>query len=198
MLSWSWRSIKLLLLHLVGFYFTSPTLTMHGQTQIKNNHVSSSHVTLSHVVILTKSEQRPGVIACKVLPVCWSIGSTAQLSCSTSRHWHQALILTHCPSVSPSHLCNDNQILKIIPLIPAISNFVYKLTHWIWVTTAAQQSGINVHFVLGCLLFSPLNSRGHYMYHQFNIHELYVLSTLCIYVFCLDLRTNSDYFLIQH
>ena len=30
-----WRSIKPLLLHLVGFYFTLPTLMMHGQTQIK-------------------------------------------------------------------------------------------------------------------------------------------------------------------
>ena len=35
---WSdhWRSIKLLLLHLVGFYITLPTLMMHGQTQIKS------------------------------------------------------------------------------------------------------------------------------------------------------------------
>jgi hypothetical protein len=35
---------------------------------------------------------------------------------------------------------------------------------------------------------------GHYMYHQFNIHKLYVLPTRCICVFCVDLRTNSDYF----
>ena len=35
LLSWSWRSIKLLLLHLVGFYITLPTLMVHGQTQIK-------------------------------------------------------------------------------------------------------------------------------------------------------------------
>ena len=35
MLSWSWRPIKLLLLHLVGFYITLPTLMMRGQTQIK-------------------------------------------------------------------------------------------------------------------------------------------------------------------
>ena len=35
MLNSSWRSIKLLLLHLVGFYITLPTLMMHGQTQIK-------------------------------------------------------------------------------------------------------------------------------------------------------------------
>jgi len=26
----------------------------------------------------------------------------------------------------------------------------------------------------------------------------YVLPTLCIYVFCLDLRTNSEYFTVQH
>ena len=36
------------------------------------------------------------------------------------------------------------------------------------------------------------------MYYQFNIQQFYVLSTQCIYVFCVDLRTNSDYFPIQH
>jgi hypothetical protein len=39
---------------------------------------------------------------------------------------------------------------------------------------------------------------GHYMYHQFNIQQLYVLPTHCIYVFCVDLRTNIHYFPIQH
>ena len=39
---------------------------------------------------------------------------------------------------------------------------------------------------------------GHYMYHQFNIQQFYVLPTQCIYVFCVDLRTNSHYFPIQH
>ena len=29
---------------------------------------------------------------------------------------------------------------------------------------------------------------------MFNITKLYVLCTQCIYVFCVDLRTNSDYF----
>jgi len=33
---------------------------------------------------------------------------------------------------------------------------------------------------------------------RFNIHEFYVLPTQCIYVFCVDHRTNSDYFPIQH
>jgi hypothetical protein len=31
-----------------------------------------------------------------------------------------------------------------------------------------------------------------------NIKQFYVLPTQCIYVFCVDLRTNSDYFPIQH
>jgi hypothetical protein len=33
---------------------------------------------------------------------------------------------------------------------------------------------------------------------RFNIHKFYVLPTQCIYVFCVDLRTNSDYFPIEH
>jgi hypothetical protein len=39
---------------------------------------------------------------------------------------------------------------------------------------------------------------GHYMYHQLNIPQFHVLATQCIYVFCVDLRTNSDYFPIRH
>jgi len=46
------------------------------------------------------------------------------------------------------------------------------------------------------LLYVPHIS--HYMYHQFNTQQFYVLPTQCIYVFCVDLRTNSDYFPIQH
>jgi len=47
---------------------------------------------------------------------------------------------------------------------------------------------------------------GHYMYRtvvticttRLNVKELHVLSTQYIYVFCMDLRTNSDYFPTQH
>ena len=48
------------------------------------------------------------------------------------------------------------------------------------------------------LNISPLKPSGHYMYHHFNIQQFYVLPTQCIYVFCVDLRTNSDYFPKQH
>ena len=43
-----------------------------------------------------------------------------------------------------------------------------------------------------------LQPSGHYMYRQFNIQQFYVLPTQCVYVFCVDLRANSDYFPIQH
>jgi len=36
---------------------------------------------------------------------------------------------------------------------------------------------------------NPFKTVGHYMYHQFNIHQFYVLPTKCICVFCVDLRT---------
>jgi len=45
--------------------------------------------------------------------------------------------------------------------------------------------------------FKPLKPSGHYMYRQFNIQQFYVLPTQCTYVFCIDLRTRSDYFPIQ-
>jgi len=48
------------------------------------------------------------------------------------------------------------------------------------------------------IYFKPLQPSGHYMYRQFTLQQFYVLPTHCIYVFCVDLRTNSDYFPIQH
>jgi len=48
------------------------------------------------------------------------------------------------------------------------------------------------------ILLNHLTLSGYYMYHQLNIHKVYVLPTQCICVFCVDLRTNSDYFPTQH
>jgi len=36
------------------------------------------------------------------------------------------------------------------------------------------------------------------MYLQFNSKQLHVLPTHCIYVFCVHLSTNDDYFSLQH
>ena len=53
---------------------------------------------------------------------------------------------------------------------------------------------------------NPLKASDYYMYRtvvtiratRFNIQQFYVLPTQSICVFCVDLRTNSDYFPIQH
>ena len=48
---------------------------------------------------------------------------------------------------------------------------------------------------------STLNSlqpSGYYMHHQFNFQQFHIQPAQCICVFCVDLRTKSDYFPIQH
>jgi hypothetical protein len=42
-----------------------------------------------------------------------------------------------------------------------------------------------------------LKPTGYVMHHQFNIQQLYALSTL-YFVFCIYLRTNSDLCHLQH
>ena len=48
------------------------------------------------------------------------------------------------------------------------------------------------------LYIKLLKPKTHFMYRQFNIQKSYVVPTQCIYVFCMDNRTNSDYLTIQH
>jgi hypothetical protein len=48
------------------------------------------------------------------------------------------------------------------------------------------------------VIIQPCKAGGQYTYYQFNMNQFYVLPTQCIYVLCVDLRTNSDYFTVQH
>jgi hypothetical protein len=52
--------------------------------------------------------------------------------------------------------------------------------------------------ITGLQRVNRLKPSGYFTYRQFNTHKFYVLPTQCVYVFCVDLRTNSDYFPIQH
>ena len=47
-------------------------------------------------------------------------------------------------------------------------------------------------------VIDPLQLCGHYMYHQFDIQQFYVLPTQCVYVLSIYLRTNSDLCHLQH
>jgi len=56
----------------------------------------------------------------------------------------------------------------------------------------------STHLVPESLATPAWKPSGYYMYRQFNIQQFYILPTQCIYAFCVDLRTDSDYFPIQH
>ena len=68
---------------------------------------------------------------------------------------------------------------------------------WIWEQTAIIFL-YSINWLVYMTRFNPLKPSGHYMYRQFNIQQFYILPTQCIYVFWVDLRTNSDYFPIKH
>ena len=48
------------------------------------------------------------------------------------------------------------------------------------------------------LILYLLKPKTYLMYRKSNIQQFHVLPTRRIYVFCVDLRTNSHYFPIQH
>ena len=56
----------------------------------------------------------------------------------------------------------------------------------------------NVLFFTQYSFFSRLKPIGNIRSAKINIHKFYVLSTQCIYVFGMDLRTNSICFPTQH
>ena len=65
---------------------------------------------------------------------------------------------------------------------------------WIW----EQTEIISLYSMkrLVCITETKCLLRGTewiFIYRQFNIQQFYVLPTQCIYEFCVDLRTNSDY-----
>ena len=43
-----------------------------------------------------------------------------------------------------------------------------------------------------------LRHNGSNIYHHYNTQQFYFLPTQCIYVFCVDLKTNGDYLALQH
>ena len=93
-----------------------------------------------------------------------------------------------------------------LPPTRKVADFSRSAEQWVYLVQYGDRPGHELmvvgtdlptdHVVL--TTFNPSKPSGHYMYHQFNIQQFYVLPTQCICVFCVYLRTNSDYFPIQH
>jgi len=85
-------------------------------------------------------------------------------------------------------------------------NWLGFITETECVYCAVRTGSLNVTQVIPCVKglrynqgeFANYEPSGYYMYRQFNIQQFYVLPTQCIYVFCVNLRTNSDYLPIQY
>jgi hypothetical protein len=81
-------------------------------------------------------------------------------------------------------------------------------------TSCLSTFGLHAHFCIPPYVFLPHVFTRSFFFSQyvifvyssvvticttrFNIKKFYVLPTQCIYVFSVDLRTNSDYFTVQH
>jgi hypothetical protein len=96
--------------------------------------------------------------------------------CTSSVQWAQ------CLRTGSGLLSDLEGVCLFIPVVSAVSVG--------GIGTVLKQTVITCSQVL--------EPSGHYMYRQFNIQQFHVLPTQCIYVFCVDLRTNSGYFPIQH
>jgi len=95
-------------------------------------------------------------------------------------------------------------VCKLIGLIRSFVNIIYSHVGYFYSEVLVIEFQNTLHcvsvemFELYQALINPLKPSGHYTHHQFNTQQFYILPTQCIYVFCMDLRTNSDYFPIQH
>ena len=73
-------------------------------------------------------------------------------------------------------------------------SFVAAVFNWLSVIFARiinkRAKVIHVKSIQFCI--NLLKPAGYVMHHQFNVQQLYVLPTHCIYVFCIYLRTNSE------
>ena len=86
--------------------------------------------------------------------------------------------------------------------------YLHRIRHSVWVWRLQQKHEIMV--MLSDLLKRSIELRRNVLHVsllrpvvtictiKFTIYKSYVLPTQCIYVFCVDLRTNSYYFPIQH
>jgi hypothetical protein len=70
-------------------------------------------------------------------------------------------------------------------------NQCYRNGHTLTATAAYKNTAVEVPAL------NPFKGQWS-LYHHFNIQKSYVLPTQCIYVFCVDLRTKSDYFPIHN
>jgi hypothetical protein len=151
-------------------------------------------VNIMPVLCLLRYNPRFFVHACRKL--CWSV------CCS----WHTE-IWVNCEmgveiceglgmQVALMKGCRESMRVPYFKSLPSYYQVQCRLKQFF--SSVLLVSMQEIRRDLSCFCVNPLSPSGYYTYHQFNIQQSYVQPTQYIYVFCVDLRTNSDYFPVQH
>ena len=127
------------------------------------------------------------------------------LSCCTEQmYW--AIVLSSCTeqllywAVVLSSCCNEQLLYWAVVLSSCCTEQLY----WAVVLSSCctEQLYWEVRWLSDsekrCVYVVVSQNISMLMFTGFNIQQFHVLPTQCIYGFCVDLRTNSDYFPIQH
>jgi hypothetical protein len=96
----------------------------------------------------------------------------------------------------PESLSSNGDSIETINCLPhgRTPNWKYQQENYLVITAVRFQ--IIVFYQETRIIL--LSNSGYFCATRVNIQQFYLLPTHCIYVFCTDLRTNSDYFPIQH
>jgi len=169
---WIWEQTAIISLYSINW------LVCITETECVYCAVRTEHLTV------TNSTFRPhSVFTCFV----WIWEQTAIISLY-SINWLVCITETECVycAVRTEHLTLTNSTF--------CPHSVFMCFVWIWEQTPI----ISLYSInwLVCITETECLLRG--TDWTFNSHQFYVLPTQCIYVFCVDLRTNSDYFPVQH
>ena len=158
-----------------GYTFSSTTVIL--------NKIQTSQQTYS--ITITKISRIMLFVVITTNNTVWA-QSTFMLKQVGAHNNHWRWLLCAPPGITPKILVLSTQCIYVFCVDLRTNSDLCHLQHKL--IGFYNRDGV-------CLLRS---TDWIFIYRQFNIQQFYVLPTQCIYVFCVDLRTNSDYFPIQH
>jgi len=132
---------------------------------------------------------------------CWNwVTSAYVILCSNKvpqAPWvmsQNCIHLLFCPSKSSGYYMYHQFNIKQFYVLPKQCIYVFV---WIWEQTAIMPL-CSINWLVCITDITLQTSVVTICTTRFNMQQFYVLPPQCIYVFCVDPRTNSDYFPLQH
>jgi len=176
--------------------FSNPTFCPHSVflccVWISEQTAIISLYNINWLVFVTETE----CVYCAVRTKCLRINNPLK----PSGHYMYRPVVTICTTsltFTDSTFCPHSVFLCFVWISEQTAIISLYNINWLVFVTETECVYCAVRTKFLCIN-NPLKPNGHYIYHQFNIQQFHLLPTHCIYVFCVDLRTNSHYFPTQH